>query len=78
MRNCFGTMFPELTVVEYNRPLRGFVFTVQIDSTGLVHRPPRLTVDQAAWQECQSCEAYRSCYDFCNAKLSLGQVLRGL
>lgn len=75
MRECFGTIYPDLAPVEYNKDLAGKVFTVRIDSFGLTHQAPRLKADMKAWEDCQACDLYRSCFDFSNAKLAIRQTL---
>ena len=75
MSECFGTIYPDLTRVQYNRDIAGKVFTVRIESHGLVHQTPRLKADMEAWEDCQRCELYQSCYDFSNAKLAMRQAV---
>jgi hypothetical protein len=78
MRECFGSIYPDLRAVEYNKELVGRVFSVHIPSFGLVHQAPRLTADLKAWEDCRNCEVYQSCYDFSNAKLSMVHALRNI
>ena len=75
MTECFGNIYPDLTRVEYNKEIAGKVFSVRINSHGLVHERPRLTADMRAWEDCQECELYQSCFDFSNAKLAMRHVL---
>lgn len=75
MTECFGNIYPDLTRVEYNKKIAGKVFSVRIDSHGLVHQAPRLKADMKAWEDCQECELYQSCFDFSNAKLAMRQAL---
>lgn len=75
MRECFGNIYPDLTRVEFNKKIAGKVFSFSIDSHGLVHEKPRLKADTMAWEDCQECELYQSCFDFSNAKLSMQQAL---
>ena len=75
MTECFGSIYPELTRVVYNKEIAGKVFSIRINSHGLVHERPRLKADMKAWEECQKCELYQSCFDFSNAKLAMRQAL---
>lgn len=75
MSDCFGNIYPDLTRVEYNKEIAGKVFSVSINSHGLVHERPRLKADMEAWEDCQKCERYQSCYDFSNARFALRQAL---
>jgi hypothetical protein len=78
MKKCFGAIYPDLATVEYNKDLPGKVFTVRVGSFGLVHQTPQLQADMKAWEECQQCDVYQSCFDFSNAKLALRQALRNI
>lgn len=78
MTECFGNIYPDLTRFEYNKEVVGKVFSVRINSHGLVHERPRLTADLRAWEDCQECELYKSCFDFSNAKLAMQHVLSRL
>jgi sulfatase maturation enzyme AslB (radical SAM superfamily) len=75
MRECFGNIYPDLTRVEYNKQMSGKVFSVRINSHGPVPERPRLTADMTAWNECQKCEVYQSCFDFSNARLGMQHAL---
>jgi hypothetical protein len=63
-------MFPDLDRLEDNRPLRGKVFTVLVESKGIGVSGRTITVDPDQWQACVACEQYRGCYD-----LSMGKLL---
>lgn len=78
MSECFGNIYPDLTGVEYNKDIPGKVFSVRINSHGLVHERPRLKADMNAWEGCQKCELYNSCFDFSTAKLVMRQALSRL
>lgn len=75
MTECFGNIYPDLTRIEYNKDIAGKVFTVRINSHGLVHGRPRLKANMKAWEDCQKCELYPSCFDLSNAKLAMQQAL---
>jgi hypothetical protein len=78
MKDCYGTIYPDVTRVPYNEDLVGKVFTVRVNSPGFVHQAPQLKTDVEAWEACRECEEYRSCYDFSNAKLAMRQALRSI
>ena len=73
--SCFGRIFPDLAKLKYNTPLKGQVFTVLIESTGMFVQRRSLSVDQAAWDACQQCPHFRSCYDLGTAQLLLMQAI---
>ncbi len=75
MRECFGRIYPDLTSVEYNKEIAGKVFSVRINSHGLVHGRPQLKANLKAWEDCQECEVYHSCLDLSNAKLALREAV---
>jgi hypothetical protein len=76
MKNCFGTIYPDLEQLEFGKPAAGKVFQICVDTQGPSHRVRRMDVDLKAWQDCQRCEDFRSCYDFSTAKLEMQRVLR--
>jgi hypothetical protein len=78
MNDCFGKMYPDLSRVQYNTPLSGKVFKVRINSTGLMTQSRQLECDLRAWEECQACESYQSCYDLSTGKLFMQQALARL
>ena len=73
---CHGDMFPDLAKLSVNRPLKGEVFTVQVNSVGIGVQSRGLVVDEEQWDRCLDCPQYRSCYDLSMAKLALGHALR--
>lgn len=75
MMECFGNIYPDLTRVAYNKEIVGKVFSVRINSHGIVHERPRLKADMKAWEDCQKCGLYKSCFDFSTAKLAMRQAL---
>jgi len=72
---CYGTMFPDLSRLEHNRPCKGKVFTALATSQGIGVQSRNLTVDDSEWASCQLCPVYQSCYDLCMAQLSLRSAL---
>jgi len=72
---CLGRIFPDLTQLEYNTPLKSQVFTVLLASSGLFVQQRTLQVDEAAWDACQQCPDYRSCYDLSLAHFLLARAI---
>ena len=72
---CLGRIFPDLAQLEYNFPLKSQVFTVLLESSGLFAQRRTLQVDEAAWEMCQQCPEYRSCYDLSLAHFLLARAI---
>ena len=72
---CYGTMFPDLEELAYNIPCRGQAFTVLVTRSGIGVQASDVQVDCAAWEACQQCPSYASCYDLSMAKLARRQAL---
>lgn len=75
MKECFGKIYPNLSKVKLNEVLAGKVFSVRIASQGMMRKPPQFEADLAAWEECQRCDDYHSCFDFSNGKLAMRQAV---
>lgn len=73
--SCYGTMFPDLDRLEYNAPRRGRAFAVLVTSQGIGVQSREVSVDEGAWEACQRCAVFRSCYDLCMAVLALRESL---
>jgi hypothetical protein len=78
MKDCFGTIYPDVEQVQFGSTVAGKVFRIRVSTLGPGHRDRKLEVDQREWQECQRCEDFRNCYDFSNAKLKMQQMLAQL
>lgn len=78
MKNCFGTIYPDLEQMQFGKPLAGKVFHISIESQGPGHRERKLQIDLDAWQDCQQCPDFQNCRDFSCAKLEMQRVLREL
>ena len=76
--SCYGDMFPDIRSIQRNVPAKGKAFTVLIESAGISVRSAEVEVDKSAWDACQECPSYRSCYDLSMAKLLLMHALDGL
>jgi len=74
MRECFGKIYPDLSRVQYNTEMAGKVFRLRINSFGLMHQAPQLEADLEEWADCQTCDVFRSCFDFSNARLAMQQT----
>lgn len=78
MKDCFGTIYPDLAQFRFGKELPGKVFRLKIDTLGPGHRDRQLQVDMEQWQQCQSCELFRSCYDLSTAKLMMQRAAAAL
>ncbi|MCU1219004.1 MAG: hypothetical protein JWN42_201 [Candidatus Angelobacter sp.] len=78
MKSCFGTIYPDLEQLQFQKPLAGKVFQICVRSQGPGHRDRKLDIDMKAWDSCQRCEDFRNCYDFSLAKLEMQRTLREL
>ena len=68
---CYGTMFPDLSNLAYNKENKGKAFSVLIKSAGIGVQSKNVSVNKVEWQKCQKCSCYRSCFDLCMAKKAL-------
>jgi hypothetical protein len=73
--NCFGTIFPDIPIREYNKQCKGKVFMVKVEQHGLGVARRYIEVDQKEWDVCRNCPSYDSCFDFCMAKMNLVHTL---
>jgi hypothetical protein len=69
--DCYGTMFPDLTVETFNVPHEGKAFTLSVESSGGAVTERHSTVKMEEWLACTECPAYRSCYDLCVGRMLL-------
>ena len=74
MKECYGTIFPDMSQFRFGKELPGKVFRLRINTVGPGHRDRHLQVSLEQWQDCQQCELLRSCYDLSNAKLTMQQA----
>ena len=68
---CYGTMFHDMLHFEANKPMRGKVFSFEVDRTGVVQSARHVTADMPQWDDCLECDEFDHCYKFCVAKLLL-------
>lgn len=69
--DCYGTMFPDLSVDVFNVPHEGKAFSLIVESSGGAVTERRSTVKMNEWLDCIECPAYRTCYDLCTGRLQL-------
>ena len=74
-KDCYGTMFPDLSRLDVNRPLAGKALQVLVESRGIGVSSRQVTVRPDGWDECTACKSYRDCYDLSMAKLALATAL---
>ena len=74
-KDCYGTMFPDLSRLDLNKPLAGKALQVLVESHGIGVSSRQVTVRRDGWDECTACENYRDCYDLSMAKLMLAMAL---
>jgi hypothetical protein len=78
MKDCFGTIYPDLEKIQFGKPLAGKVFQICVASQGPGHRDRKLGVDLEAWQQCRQCQDFANCRDFSSAKLEMQRLLLDL
>jgi len=78
MKPCFGAIYPDVSGGMLNGERAGKVFKVRVNCSGMARQVPQLDFDLSAWQECQSCDQYRSCFDLSNAKLAMQRAVRAM
>jgi hypothetical protein len=74
-KDCYGTMFPDLGRLEFNKPLRGRAFEVLVESLGIGVSSRQVNIRPEGWEACTSCEHYRDCYDLSMAMLALATAV---
>ena len=69
---CYGNMFPSVNSPRTDVPLRGVVFSAELERAGgMVIATRRTGVDLDTWNECVACEEFDHCYKLSMAKLAL-------
>jgi hypothetical protein len=71
----YGTMFPDLTRLERNKPLGSSAFSALVVSHGIGVLSRTLEVKPDGWDQCVACADYRTRYDLSLAKLLVNTVL---
>ena len=70
-QKCYGKMFPDLSVVKFNIPLKGKAFNVLVSSGGMGISDRAFSADAEEWARCTECPEFEHCYQFSMAQLSL-------
>jgi len=70
-KECYGTMFHDALHFSTNQPMRGKVFSFEIDSTGLARSDRRVKASIEEWDDCLACDEFDHCYKFSMAGLLL-------
>jgi hypothetical protein len=73
--DCYGTMFPDFTRLERNKPLSSPAFTALVEGHGIGVQGRKLEVKGEGWEKCVACADYRTCYDLSLAKLLMNTML---
>lgn len=77
-KECYGTMFPDALHFRENQPIKGKVFTYELDSTGGMYsrRSERnYSANIEEWDDCLACHEFEHCYKLCMAKIGLESVI---
>lgn len=78
MKDCYGTIYPDLLQFKFGQEIAGKVFQFRIDSVGAGHRERKLEANLGEWQDCQRCEDFEECYAFSSAKLRIQEAISEL
>jgi len=70
-KECYGTMFHDALHYATNRPMRGKVFSFEIESTGLARSDRRVNANIQEWDDCLACHEFDHCYKFSTGGLLL-------
>lgn len=79
-KECFGKMFPDDLHLKHNKPNKGKVFTVELDTVGGVMQVSgdrSIDVNIGEWDDCRQCPEFDSCYKLCVAKVTLESAIVG-
>ena len=68
---CCGTMFHETLHFSENTPMRGKVFSFELDRAGLPQSGRSIEADTSEWDDCLECEEFQHCDKLCMANLLL-------
>ena len=76
MKDYYGTIYPDLLKFRFDSDNDGKVFHARINTLGGLARQKQFTADQSAWEDCQKCELFGSCYDLSTASYIAQSGLR--
>lgn len=75
---CYGEMFPNLSHLHWNVPIRGAVFSCEFTKPGPLISDRNIDTDLDQWDRCVACPEFASCYPLSLAKLALGNAVHGV
>lgn len=70
-KSCYGMMFHDALHFSTNKPMRGKVFSFEIETAGLARSDRRIDASLQEWDDCLECPEFDHCYKFSMAKLAL-------
>ena len=71
-KDCYGAMFPDALHFTSNRPIRGKIFSYEMElAGGLMWADRRTSADIHEWDDCLQCPEFDHCYRFRLGKLAL-------
>ena len=73
--DCYGTLFPDFTRLQKNKPLESQAFTALVVSHGIGVQEHKLEVKRDGWKKCTACPDYRTCCDLSMAQLLMNTML---
>jgi len=68
---CYGTMFHDTLHFTANQPMKGKVFSFELDRVGLARSNRLVNANITEWDDCLACPEFDHCYKFCMTKLTL-------
>jgi hypothetical protein len=74
----YGSLFPDVSQLQFNKPNQGKVASIQIESHGIGIQNRGLSIDQQQWEACLKCDRFDDCYKLSIAKLMMQQTLATL
>lgn len=75
---CYGKMFPSVLTLAQNKEVNGQVFGYRVDHPGIVARGCEIKADRQAWDKCQDCPGFESCYRLSTGTLLMEYTVRSL
>ena len=76
--NCYGSLFPDVSQLQFNKPNQGKVAKIEIESHGIGIQNRGLSIDRQQWEACLKCDRFDDCYKLSIAKLMMQQTLATL
>ncbi len=72
----FRDDLPRFGGLGLNTSTKGQVFTVTLRSQGIGIQSKEIATDLEAWEQCEECEQFRSCYDLSVGRLALENAIQ--